>query len=131
MDKTITYRNAEITVTSEVAEFLEQDKKREEAQKKSDRRHLSKSIFEQIEATAETSFDDSYIFGLVNKNLKLKKLGEVMEKLSEDEKQLIYLYYSKEFSMEKIGEIMGGVTKMAISKRLKKLLFKMRNLMET
>ena len=39
----ITYSGQQVSVPKEVADFLEQDRKREQAQEKQDKRHLSKS----------------------------------------------------------------------------------------
>ena len=42
----IEYNGEQVLVPKEVADFLEQDWKREQAQEKQDQRHLSKSEFE-------------------------------------------------------------------------------------
>ena len=42
----IVYNGEQVSVPKEVADFLEQDRKREQAQEKQDARHLSKSEFE-------------------------------------------------------------------------------------
>ena len=39
----ITYSGQQVSVPKEVADFLEQDRKLEQAQEKQDKRHLSKS----------------------------------------------------------------------------------------
>ena len=44
----IIYNGAQVSVPKEVADFLEQDRKREQAQEKQDARHLSKSAFETV-----------------------------------------------------------------------------------
>ena len=44
----IIYNGAQVSVPREVADFLEQDRKREQAQEKQDARHLSKSAFETV-----------------------------------------------------------------------------------
>ena len=44
----ITYSGQQVSVPKEVADFLEQDRKREQAQEKQDKRHLSKSAFETV-----------------------------------------------------------------------------------
>ena len=44
----ITYSGQQVSVPKEVADFLEQDRKREQAQEKQDKRHLSKSEFETV-----------------------------------------------------------------------------------
>ncbi len=49
--------------------------------------------------------------------------------MSDDERKLLCLYFYHELSMEEIGRRLG-VTKMAISKRLRKILDHLRSLME-
>ena len=44
----IIYSVQQVSVPKEVADFLEQDRKREQAQEKQDKRHLSKSAFETV-----------------------------------------------------------------------------------
>ena len=44
----ITYSGQQVSVPKEVADFLEQDRKREQAQEKQDQRHLSRSEFETV-----------------------------------------------------------------------------------
>ena len=44
----IVYNGEQVTVPKEVADFLEQDRKRQQAQDKQDARHLSKSEFETV-----------------------------------------------------------------------------------
>ena len=44
----IIYNGEQVSVPKEVADFLEQDRKRERAQEKQDARHLSKSEFETV-----------------------------------------------------------------------------------
>ena len=49
----ITYCGQQVSVPREVADFLEQDRKREQAQDKQDQRHLSKSAFETVLSGSE------------------------------------------------------------------------------
>ena len=44
----IIYNGEPVSVPKEVADFLEQDRKREQAQEKRDQRHLSRSEFETV-----------------------------------------------------------------------------------
>ena len=48
MSKLITYENQTIEVSDRLFEFMEQDKKHQAAEERSDRRHLSKSSFETV-----------------------------------------------------------------------------------
>ena len=49
----IVYNGEQISVPKEVADFLEQDRKREQAQEKQDARHLSKSEFETVLSSSD------------------------------------------------------------------------------
>lgn len=113
----IEYNGKQLSVPKEVADFLSQDRKRQQAQERQDRRHLSKSDFETVLSwhTARDSTED-----LVLRNLRLENLRKAVSALSDEERQLISLRYDQELTMEAIGKILG-VSKMAVSKRLKKL----------
>ncbi len=130
MEKTIKYGEEYVLVSDGVAEFLENDRKRQETESRSDRRHISKSDFETVSVAAK-SVNRYYLENIVLKNLTLEKLQQVRTMVTADENKLIDLYFYDELSMEQVGLVFGGISKMAISKRLKKLLAKMRSLMET
>lgn len=130
MEKTIFYGNSEISVSYEVAEFLESDRKRHEAEKRSDRRHISKSDSEAVLATVPSTSQSDPTLDAVIRNLTLQKLQDVIAKLSDSERDLIMMYFFQEYTMEQIGQKFG-ISKMAVSKQLKKLLNRMRESMET
>lgn len=130
MEKTIFYGNSKISVSYEVAEFLESDRKRQEAEKRSDRRHISKSDSEAVLATVPSTSQSDPTLDAVIRNLTLQKLQDVIAKLSDSERDLIMMYFFQEYTMEQIGQKFG-ISKMAVSKRLKKLLNRMRESMET
>ena len=120
-----------IEVTDEVAEFLEHDRKRQQAQDRSDRRHLSKGNFERdrVESQRTSAFRDDTFLNVVHK-MDLDKLRFCLCLLSESERTLIELYYFENYSMEKIGKLFG-ISKTAVSKRHKNIIKKLRKLMET
>ena len=130
MEKTIFYGNSKISVSYEVAEFLESDRKRHEAEKRSDRRHISKSDSEAVLATVPSTSQSDPTLDAVIRNLTLQKLQDVIAKLSDSERDLIMMYFFQEYAMEQIGQKFG-ISKMAVSKQLKKLLNRMRESMET
>ena len=130
MEKTILYGNSKISVSYEVAEFLESDRKRQEAQKRSDRRHIRKSDSETVLANVPSTSQPDPTLDAVIRNLTLQKLQDVIAKLSDSERDLIMMYFFQEYTMEQIGQKFG-ISKMAVSKRLKKLLNRMRESMET
>jgi len=114
----IVYEGEPISVPKEVAEFLEQDRKREQAEAKRDKRHLSKGDLERVLSAKSYSphtLDDHAI-----RNLRLENLREAIACLDESTQELLQLRYYEELSLEKIGAI-RGVSKMAISKQLKKV----------
>ena len=113
----IEYNGEQVSVPKEVADFLEQDHKREQARKKQDARHLSKSEFETMLSGLDCvrrPVEDAVL-----RNLRLENLRGAIDKLDARAQDVISLRYSGELTMEEIGQIYG-ISKMAVSKRLKK-----------
>lgn len=128
--KNINYYGQKITVSDEVAEFLEQDRLRESAQRRSDQRHLDfvgNEIYTMPGLFSDTPTDPTFeqAFLLLRKH----KLREIFPSLPDDDRKLLRLYYFRFYTLEEIGKEFG-VTKMAISKRLRKILDHLRSLME-
>ena len=114
----IVYNGEQVSVPREVADFLEQDRKREQAQDKQDTRHLSKSEFETVLSGSDCvrrPVEDAAL-----KNLQLENLRKAIAELDVQGQNLLSLRYSDVLTMEEIGQIYG-ISKMAVSKRLKKL----------
>lgn len=117
-DVVVTYYGEQVSVPKEVAEFLEQDHRRALAQDKQDSRHLSTTDFETVlpcYIPVGCSAEDDAI-----RNLQLENLRNAVAKLGDQEQELISLRYQEELTMEEIGKVFG-ISKMAVSKRLKKL----------
>ena len=120
----------EVEKSDEVKAFLEADKRRQEAQDRSDRRHLSIGELEQeVLASKRLSqpVDDTYLE--VVHRLELEELRSAVRKLTPEEQKLIYLYYYESWSMERIGK-QFGISKMAVSKRHTKVIKRLRELMQ-
>ncbi len=119
----ITVQNEVVDVSDELYEFMESDRKRQAAEERSDRRHLSKSSFETVEVKQEYSSRkfENQIFH----RLDLQKLREAMQQLNDEERRLIEMYYWDEMTMQEIADVFG-ISKMAVSKRHQKILDKMR-----
>lgn len=66
---------------------------------------------------------------IVSNSIMLDKLSQCISKLKTDEQELIHQHYFDEISEVKLGE-MYGVSQQAISKRIKKIRLKIKNLME-
>ena len=114
----IEYNGEQVSVPKEVADFLEQDRKREQAQKKQDQRHLSKSEFETVLSGSDCvrrPVEDAVL-----RNLRLKNLRKAVANLDDKDQEMISLRYSDALTMEEIGQIYD-ISKTAVSKRLKKL----------
>ena len=114
----IEYNGEQVSVPKEVADFLEQDRKREQAQKKQDSRHLSKSEFETVLSSSDCvrrPVEDAVL-----RNLRLENLRKAVANLDDKDQEMISLRYSDALTMEEIGQIYD-ISKMAVSKRLKKL----------
>lgn len=120
----IEYNGEQVLVPKEVADFLEQDRKREQAQEKQDQRHLSKSEFETVLFCSDSvrrPVEDTVL-----RNLRLENLRTAIGNLDDQGQDLISLRYGGELTMEEIGKVYG-ISKMAVSKRLKKLHEKLRS----
>ena len=114
----ITYSGQQVSVPKEVADFLEQDRKREQAQEKRDQRHLSRSEFETVLFCSDCvrrPVEDAVL-----RNLQLETLRKAVGDLGDQGWDLIQLRYGRGLTMEEIGTIYG-VSKASVSKRLKKL----------
>lgn len=114
----IEYNGEQVSVPKEVADFLEQDRKREQAQKKQDSRHLSKSEFETVLSSSDCvrrPVEDAVL-----RNLRLENLRKAVANLDDKDQEMISLRYSDALTMEEIDQIYD-ISKMAVSKRLKKL----------
>ena len=125
MNDTVVFYNGErVSVPKEVAEFLEKDRKRAQAQARQDKRHLSRSEFETVlssHMSAGRPLEQSVLW-----NLSLENLRKAVAELSAQEQELLSLRCDGELSMEEIGKVFG-ISKMAVSKRLKKLYAKLRS----
>ena len=114
----IIYNGEQVSVPKEVADFLEQDRKQEQAQEKQDSRHLSKSEFEMVPSGSDCvrrPVEDAVL-----RNLRLENLRGAIAELDVQGQNLLSLRYSGELTMEEISQIYG-ISKMAVLKRLKKL----------
>lgn len=114
-------------VSREVAGYLEEDRKREQAEIRRDRRHLSKSEFETVPTCTvlpQRPAEDTCL-----KNLRLEKLRTAIKDLDDHEQKLIAFRYECYLTEDQIGKVFG-ISKMAVSKRLKKLHEKLRSSVE-
>ena len=83
-----------------------------------DTRHLSKSEFETVLSGLECV--KRPVEDAVLRNLRLENLRGAIAELDVQGQNLLSLRYSGELTMEEIGQIYG-ISKMAVSKRLKNL----------
>ena len=114
----IIYNGEQVSVPKEVADFLEQDRKRQQAQDKQDTRHLSKSEFEMVPSGSDCvrrPVEDAAL-----RDLQLENLRKAIAELDVQGQNLLSLRYSGELTMDEIGQIYG-ISRMAVSKRLKTL----------
>ena len=130
MQQTILYNGSEVVVSKEVAEFLEQEKRRDEAEKRSDRRHKDFTDLETAEALIRYDvFNDPVLSEVIRKDT-LERLRKVISDLDDESRWLIELHYYEERSLTATAEFFG-ISKQALSKRHAELLKKMRKSMET
>ena len=108
----VIYNGEPVSVPKEVADFREQDRKRQQAQDKQDDRHLSKSEFETVLFCSECvrrPVEDEAL-----RNLRLENLRKAVKDLGEQSRELIDLRYGRELTMEEIGKVYG-ISKAAVS----------------
>ena len=123
-DIVVIYNEEPVLVSREVADYLEEERKRDQAEKRQDRRHLSKSEFETVSDCAvpiRRPVEDACI-----KNLRIEKLRNAVAQLDDQKQKLIELRYGQSLTEEDIRKVFG-ISKMAVSKRLKKLHEKLRS----
>ena len=114
----IVYNGEQVSVPKEVADFLEQDRKRQQAQENQDTRYLSKSEFETVLSGLDCVRRP--VEGAALRNLRLENLRGAIADLDAQGQNLLSLRYSGELTMDEISQIYG-ISRMAVSKRLKKL----------
>ena len=108
----IPYSGQQVSVLKEVADFLEQDRKREQTQEKQDERHLSRSEFETVLSGSECArrpVEDAVLW-----TLRLESLQKAVEVLDHQSRELIDFRYDRGLTMEEIGKFCG-VSKMTVS----------------
>lgn len=114
----VLYHGERISVPKGGAEFLKEDRKRQRAEAKRDERHLSKGDLETMLSPKQPALHP--LDDLVMRNLRLENLRKAVAVLEKPKQELLRLRYEEELSMEAIGTILG-VSKMAVSKRLKRV----------
>ena len=113
MQQTILYNGSEVVVSKEVAEFLEQERRREQAEERSDRRHKDFTDLEAAETLIRYDvFTDPVLNEIIHTD-NLERLRNIVNTLDDDSRQLIELYYFKECSLTATAEFFG-ITKQAL-----------------
>lgn len=122
---TIVYEGQRVLVTQEVANFLEQDDRRLRTQDRSDRRHLACWVDPNKVVNTHCEKGVNFVLNQVIRNLQTEELRKAVRSLPSEDQLLIKYRYCDGMTMQEIGNIFG-ISKMAISKRHKKLLGKLR-----
>lgn len=121
-----------LEVTSEqYAEFYkEQRRQKYLTEQSADNRDVSMdALMTENLYIADSSADSTMdIATIAERSLLLKQLCEAIRSLTEEEQSLIYRYYYDEQSESEIAALYG-ISQQAVSKRLKKVLGKLRKLM--
>ena len=130
MQQTILYNGSEVVVSKEVAEFLDRERRREQAEKKSDSRHRDFTDLETAETMIRRVVCGDPVSSEVIRNDTLERLRKVIGDFDEESRWLIELHYYEERSLTATAEFFG-ISKQALSKRHAELRKKMRKSMET
>ena len=88
----ILYNGEPVSVPKEVAEFLEQERKREQAQDRRDERHLSRSEFETVLSCLGST--DPPVEETAIQDLQLETLRKAVQTLDAQEQNLVALRYT-------------------------------------
>ena len=130
MQQTILYNGSKVVVSKEVADFLDEERRREQAEEKSDSRHRDFTDLQTaIASILKNVFTDPVSNEVIRKDT-LERLEKVISDLDEESRWLIELHYFEERSLTATAEFFG-ISKQALSKRHAQLLKKMRKSMET
>ena len=130
MQQTILYNGSKVVVSKEVADFLDEERRREQAEEKSDSRHRDFTDLSTAEALIRYNVFTDPVSNEVIRKDTLERLKKVIHDLDEESRWLIELHYFEERSLTATAEFFG-ITKQALSKRHAELLKKMRKSMET
>ena len=130
MQQTILYNGSKVVVSKEVADFLDEERRRKQAEEKSDSRHRDFTDLQTaITSIHKNVFTDPVLNEVIRKDT-LERLRKVISDLDDESRWLIELHYYQERSLTATAEFFG-ITKQALSKRHAQLLKKMRKSMET
>ena len=88
----VLYNGEPVSVPKEVAEFLDQERKREQAQDKRDERHLSRSEFETVLSCLGNT--DPPVEETAIQALQLETLRKAVQTLDAQEQNLVALRYT-------------------------------------
>ena len=130
MQQTILYNGSKVVVSKEVADFLDEERRRKQAEEKSDSRHRDFTDLQAAEALIRYNVFTDPVSNEVIRKDTLERLGKVIRDLDEESRWLIELHYFEERLLTATAEFFG-ISKQALSKRHAQLLKKMRKSMET
>jgi DNA-directed RNA polymerase specialized sigma24 family protein len=107
MQQTILYNGSEVVVSKEVAEFLDRERRREQAEKKSDSRHRDFTDLETAETMIRHVVCGDPVSKKVIRNDTLERLKKVISGLDDESRWLIELHYYEERSLTATAEFFG------------------------
>jgi len=103
----ITYNGIEIEVEQAVADYLETERRREQAEEKSDKRHLSDKDIERNDLddfVANRPFD--FVDEIAN-NSEAEYVRQALEALTDTQKRRVYMYFFDNLNCAKIAKNEG------------------------
>jgi len=119
---TVNYRQEPLTVTKEVADFLEVSRKQMAASDRKYREHNLPSGFIDPDSVpnARRCIDRDYLVNKVIRTLESEAVWNRIHLLPLEQQELYRLRYTEDLTLQEIANRLG-VSKMAICKRLQKL----------
>ena len=121
----ITYNGAEIWVEKSVADYLEDERKREQSAAKSDQRHLSDKEIDSFDIHDYLLNKPVELIDEIIRDDEIERLLKSISTLSEDEQSIII---NRFFRQKELAEIANerGITYQAVQDRLKQILNKLK-----
>ena len=121
----ITYNGAEIWVEKNIADYLEDERKREQSAAKSDQRHLSDKEIDSFDIHDYLLNKPVELIDEIIRDDEIERLLKSISTLSEDEQSIII---NRFFRQKELAEIANerGITYQAVQDRLKQILNKLK-----
>jgi len=126
MDKVaITYNGQEIKVDRQIADYLEAERKREQNQARSDRRHLSDKDIDRNDLDDFIADKPADFVEEIAKASETETLRRALDCLTDTQRRRVQMYFFDGFTQEQIAEF-EGISRQAVGYSINTTLEKLR-----